>query len=84
VNLAKVFDRIQKDVTSLSPVKIAKASLWIYQHLDSPRDGVAETSKLEVRIADDFDDLPKDVAEEFWADAFNGRSDAQLGHVEDV
>ena len=84
MNLAKLFDRIQKDVTSLSPLKLAQASVSVCQDLGLTRAAVRETSKLEVRIADDFDDLPKDVAEDFWADAWNATRDDELEPSEDT
>jgi hypothetical protein len=73
VNLAKVRDRIQEEVTSLSPFRLAKLAAHIYHHFDPQPNRVGETLKLEARIAEDFDDLPEGIAEEFWADALNPR-----------
>ena len=33
--------------------------------------GFEQHQKLELRIADDFHELPQDVVDDFWADALN-------------
>jgi hypothetical protein len=75
VNLAKLRGCIHQAVTSPSPFRLAEISVWTYRRLYPHPDAVSETDKLEVRIADDFDDLPEHVAEEFWADTLNANSE---------
>ena len=76
MNLAKLGGRIEQELTSLTPaLRLARMSIWMYRGLDLLERRVGETHKLEARIADDFKDLPEDVAQQFWADTLNERSE---------
>jgi hypothetical protein len=57
------------------PPGIAHLAVHLIELSTRPAPGVEPPAGLEVRIAEDFDELPEEAANAFWADALGGSTE---------